>query len=142
MIEDLKKYQANLTTLLFNLLNFHWNVSGALFLPLHKLYQEQYEFVFDSIDEVAEIIKSKGEYPLTTYKEFVENKNITCYPSKDYNAKTTLTEVKTLFEKMNTDALEYGTKANAVDDLAVVDYFTDQSNFFTKQLYFINQLLK
>lgn len=142
MTEFLKRYQANLTTLLLNLLNFHWNVNGALFLPLHRLYQEQYEFIFESIDEVAEIIKSKGEYPLTTYKSLIDAKDITAYPSKDYNGSTTLNELNTLFETMNSLAIEGGQMATKTDDLAVIDFFTKQNAFFNQQLYFINQFLK
>ena len=40
--------------------NFHWNVKGMAFGPLHALFQEIYEDHFEGQDEVAERIKAIG----------------------------------------------------------------------------------
>lgn len=40
--------------------NFHWNVTGMAFHPLHVLFQEVYEDHFAAQDEVAERIKALG----------------------------------------------------------------------------------
>jgi len=55
--------------------NFHWNVTGMYFQPLHKLFDEQYNALFLSLDEIAERIRSLGEYvPGTT----TQLKELTC----------------------------------------------------------------
>ena len=41
---SLKKYFADLNVLLYITLNFHWNVTGGLFLTLHEQYNKQYNF--------------------------------------------------------------------------------------------------
>ncbi len=38
--------------------NFHWNVTGMAFGPLHELFQKIYEDHFDAQDELAERIKA------------------------------------------------------------------------------------
>ncbi|MEO0800348.1 MAG: DNA starvation/stationary phase protection protein [Pseudomonadota bacterium] len=38
--------------------NYHWNVEGMGFGPLHALFQEMYEDHFEAQDELAERIKS------------------------------------------------------------------------------------
>jgi len=38
--------------------NFHWNVTGVNFLPLHQLFQEIYEDHFAAQDDLAERIKA------------------------------------------------------------------------------------
>lgn len=44
--------------------NFHWNVEGLDFYPLHKLFEEIYDEVYGSIDAFAENIrKIKGYTP-------------------------------------------------------------------------------
>ena len=38
--------------------NFHWNVTGMAFGPLHELFQKVYEDHFEAQDELAERIKA------------------------------------------------------------------------------------
>jgi DNA-binding ferritin-like protein (oxidative damage protectant) len=38
--------------------NFHWNVTGMAFGPLHELFQKIYEDHFEAQDELAERIKA------------------------------------------------------------------------------------
>jgi starvation-inducible DNA-binding protein len=40
--------------------NFHWNVTGMAFAPLHALFQEIYEDHFTAQDDLAERIRSIG----------------------------------------------------------------------------------
>lgn len=40
--------------------NFHWNVTGMAFGPLHDLFQKIYEDHFEGQDELAERIKAIG----------------------------------------------------------------------------------
>jgi starvation-inducible DNA-binding protein len=40
--------------------NYHWNVTGMFFQPLHAFFQEQYTLLEARIDEVAERIRSLG----------------------------------------------------------------------------------
>ena len=40
--------------------NFHWNVTGMAFGPLHSLFQDIYEDHFQAQDELAERIRSIG----------------------------------------------------------------------------------
>lgn len=40
--------------------NFHWNVTGLHFGPLHALFEKQYDALAETIDEVAERIRSLG----------------------------------------------------------------------------------
>jgi starvation-inducible DNA-binding protein len=41
--------------------NFHWNVTGMAFGPLHALFQEIYEDHFVGQDDLAERIRALGE---------------------------------------------------------------------------------
>ena len=40
--------------------NFHWNVTGMAFGPLHELFQQVYEDHFTAQDDLAERIKALG----------------------------------------------------------------------------------
>ena len=40
--------------------NFHWNVTGPHFGPLHALFEKHYDELAETIDEIAERIRSLG----------------------------------------------------------------------------------
>ena len=56
----LKKVLANSYALSLKLQNYHWNVEGKNFKPLHDLFGEQYEELSDAIDDLAERIRALG----------------------------------------------------------------------------------
>lgn len=50
--------------------NYHWNVTGAHFVSLHKLFQDIYEDLAVAVDEIAERIRSLGEKVPANFKVF------------------------------------------------------------------------
>ena len=56
--------------------NFHWNVTGMAFGPLHALFQEIYEDHFVAQDDLAERIKSLGGHADGTMAGMLARTNI------------------------------------------------------------------
>ncbi len=50
--------------------NFHWNVEGMFFEPLHNLFGKIYEEVYDSVDDFAENIRKTGAYTPASLERF------------------------------------------------------------------------
>ncbi len=48
--------------LYIKLRNYHWNVTGLQFKPLHELFEEQYTLLAEAIDDIAERIRSLGYF--------------------------------------------------------------------------------
>lgn len=61
---------------------FHWNVSGNSFMELHKLFEEHYKKMEQSIDEVAERINKLGANTPGTMQEFLQHTNLKESPGK------------------------------------------------------------
>lgn len=77
--ENRKQSAAALNTLLANeyvlyvkTLNYHWNVKGPLFGPLHELFKGQYEALEKIIDDVAERARALNEPAIATMQEFLK----------------------------------------------------------------------
>ena len=51
--------------------NYHWNVTGPHFHDLHKMFEAQYEEIDETIDEIAEFIRSLGELSPGSLKAFL-----------------------------------------------------------------------
>ena len=52
--------------------NYHWNVTGKLFQPLHVLFEEQYKDLAEAIDTIAERIRALGEFAPGSFSAFVK----------------------------------------------------------------------
>lgn len=68
--EALSKVLADTYGLYLKTHNFHWNVEGPRFRSLHQLFEEQYQELWASIDEIAERIRALGQYAPGTYAKF------------------------------------------------------------------------
>ena len=40
--------------------NYHWSIEGPSFMEFHKLYEAQYDLLAESIDQIAERIRTIG----------------------------------------------------------------------------------
>lgn len=54
-------------------LNAHWNVTGPFFGPLHALFKDNYEMLFQMIDDLAERSRTLGGTAPGSLTEFLSN---------------------------------------------------------------------
>lgn len=57
--------------------NAHWNVEGADFYAQHKFFEAQYEQLDETMDDVAERIRSLGHYAPATLAEYLKLTKLT-----------------------------------------------------------------
>jgi starvation-inducible DNA-binding protein len=71
----------------------HWNVTGESFMEYHKLFQDDYEQLEDSIDEIAERIGKLGQKTIGTMSEFSKLSCIKEHPGKYESSEDILKEL-------------------------------------------------
>ena len=69
---DVNKLVANLTVLYTKLHSFHWYVKGRSFYTLHEVFENYYDNVTETLDEVAERLLAIGGRPVSTLKGALE----------------------------------------------------------------------
>ncbi len=84
---------ANAVTVYTKTRKFHWNVCGESFMELHKLFENQYKMLEESIDIVAERISKLGSKTIGTMKEFEKLATIKEYPGKYPTSKEMILEL-------------------------------------------------
>ena len=84
---------ANEMTLYIKTRKFHWNVAGESFMELHKLFENQYKQLEQSIDEIAERIGKLGHKTIGTMQEFSKLSSIKESPGKYASSKDLLAEL-------------------------------------------------
>ena len=52
--------------------NYHWSIEGPSFMEFHKLYEAQYDLLAESIDQIAERIRTIGFFAEGRMKEILK----------------------------------------------------------------------
>lgn len=116
---------ANEVTLYTKTRKFHWNVEGESFMELHKLFENQYKQLEESIDEVAERIGKLGSKTIGTMEEFGKLSAIKeqagKYPSSKEMIKELLEDHETVIVQLRQLVEECAEKNN---DAGSADFLT------------------
>jgi starvation-inducible DNA-binding protein len=108
-----------------NVQGLHWNVEGPLFYSVHKLTEEQYEELADSIDAVAERIRALGLPAPQTFAEFEKRSAIDDLPEK-VELKGRIERLVTDYESAARRAAETVKIAESCGDIKTADLLTDR----------------
>ncbi|HEV7401801.1 MAG TPA: DNA starvation/stationary phase protection protein [Chthoniobacteraceae bacterium] len=119
----------------------HWNVEGADFFPLHKAFQEQYENLFEAVDEIAERVRALDAYAvggLSTLASMAQlNEFKSPMPQKDYVAALIVAH-----EKVADDAVRTRDAAGENGDLQTQDLMIKRLQWHEKTLWMLKSYLK
>ena len=119
----------------------HWNVEGPDFFPLHKAFQEQYENLFEAIDEVAERVRALDAYAiggLSTFAKVAQMEEFKSpMPQKDYVAALIVAH-----EKVVDDATRTRDIAGEATDLQTQDLMIKRLEWHQKTLWMLKSYLK
>jgi starvation-inducible DNA-binding protein len=119
----------------------HWNVEGPDFFPLHKAFQEQYEALFEAVDEIAERVRALDAYAIggigTLAKVAQMDEFKSPIPAKDYVAALIVAH-----EKVSDDAIRVREAAGEANDLQTQDLMIKQLQAHEKTLWMLKSYLK
>lgn len=77
IVSGLETLMADSFMLYLKTLNFHWNVTGPMFQPLHNEFETQYQELALAVDDMAERIRSLGYPAPGTFQQFARLTSIT-----------------------------------------------------------------
>lgn len=119
----------------------HWNVEGSDFFALHKAFQEQYENLFEAIDEVAERVRALDQFAVGGLSKLADmaamDEFTSQVPQKDYVAGLVVAHEKLLEDAMGAQEL-----AGQISDLETQDLLTERIAWHQKTLWMLKSYLK
>tara|TARA_R110002050_G_scaffold239974_1_gene376177 strand:- start:8966 stop:9436 length:471 start_codon:yes stop_codon:yes gene_type:complete len=123
-IKHLTVVLSNAMILYIKTRKFHWNITGASFMELHKLFENQYNELEKDIDEIAERISKLGGKPIGTMKEFLKHgslKESETNPSQKVMIEELLNDHETVIKELRNTitSIEEDT-----DDMGTADFLT------------------
>lgn len=141
-LDLLQQYLANSAVLNVKIHNIHWNVVGLQFIKIHNFTEELYDKLFEDLDEVAELLKMKNEMPLSTMAEYLEKSTIAEVRAKDFTIKESLEIVQKDMNSMRSLAIEIRNLADEEGDFETVAIFEEYVAYYSKNLWFVNSMIK
>ncbi len=120
--------------------NFHWNVEGSDFRGLHQMFEEEYQALWHSVDDIAERIRALGRYApgtCTKFKALARVNETEAIPKCDDMLRQPITDNETVIEDIRVGLLA---AQNAGDD-ATVGLLTDRLTYHEKQLWMMRSTL-
>lgn len=136
------KYLANINVEYVKLHNLHWNVLGLQFKPVHEYLETLYDSMHEAFDEVAELLKMNGEYPLASLKNFLSVTEINELESKDYSVKESLELALADMKLLKENAFELRSLAVNDDFYPLQVMMEEHLANYNKVVWFIESMLK
>lgn len=136
VVHGLSKLLASSYTVYIKTHNFHWNVTGPMFTTLHTLFETQYTELALAVDEIAERIRSLGEYAPGSYTAFsklssIEEEN--GHPKAEEMIKQLVSDQETLVKI----AREIIATAESAEDQASADLATRRIEIHEKNAWML-----
>lgn len=140
--KELNKFVSNLAVLTFKLHNLHWNVVGKNFVQIHEYTEKMYEDTFKKFDEVAEILKMRGEMPLVKLSDYLKNASIEEIPAKAFSVVEVIDILKADVDELVKLAEDIRAKAVKDDDYKVFTVFEEYLKGYAKTRWFLTAMGK
>lgn len=123
--------------------NAHWNVEGADFYAKHKFFEDQYEQLDETMDDIAERTRSIGHYAPATLKEFLQLTRLT-EQSRETNSsegfiKNLLADHESIIIHLRENINRF---ANEYHDLGTSDFITGLMETHEKMAWMLRAHLK
>jgi len=137
LVELLNKNLANLQVLYVKLHNYHWNVKGMNFKPVHEMTEAYYNYFAEQYDEVAERIVQLGGKPLATLQDYIMHTSLKEEIKKTFEVKYVLKSLLSDFEQLNKDFKEISKAASDSGDVPTANIVDDNVAWLEKQIWMI-----
>lgn len=113
--------------------SYHWNVEGPQFRQMHQLFEDQYQNLFEALDEIAERIRCLGAYAPASLGEMVALAGPDPKPAQSADAM--MGALITAHEAMAQDLRAAIATAQEDEDEVSAGMLTDRLEWHEKELW-------
>jgi starvation-inducible DNA-binding protein len=121
--------------------DYHWNVEDPRFNDLHKFFEEQYELIDASIDEIAERVRTLGSKTRATLKEFINSsqiqEDIGSFPNADTMLSNLLSDHETIIKTLRKNIKE----CQELNDEGTANFLTDKMEQHEKMAWMLRSFI-
>jgi len=140
--EILNKLLADENVLYTKVRNAHWNVEGPDFHAQHLFFETIYDELAETIDEVAERVRSIGHYAVGTMKAWLEITQLTEMAYGKNDSKGFIKEILNDFESLIISLREDIDKVEKYKDAGTEDFLVGILEKHEKTAWMLRSHLK
>lgn len=140
--EILEATLADEMVLLVKTRNFHWNITGPDFGELHKFLDDQYTQLAEYVDEVAERIRTIGEYAPGTMAQFIKLARLKENQQSKLKAREMLAELLADHQTLIRNLREDLDSVDKHGDAGTSDYLTGLMESHEKMAWMLRSYLE
>jgi starvation-inducible DNA-binding protein len=123
--------------------NFHWNVVGPMFQPLHSVFEAQYIDLWNAGDTIAERVRALGFPVPASYADFAKLSKIKeAVGTRPIKAKDMISQLVHDQEVMVRLARELLPETEEADDQVSVDLLSDRMEVHEKNAWMLRSFLE
>lgn len=139
--QQLKTIQADALALFVKVHNYHWNIKGMQFYPVHDMTEKIYDGMADLYDDCAERVLQLGEKPFITMGEISGAARIKEETKSDFNAKYVLENILVDYEHLLQVFRQLSDAADEAGDKATVAFADDKIAGLEKDIWMLKASL-
>jgi starvation-inducible DNA-binding protein len=140
---ELSKLLADEYVLYTKTRNAHWNVEGTDFHSMHLFFEAQYNQLDETMDSVAERIRTLGHYAPATLKSFLQLTHLSEYSERKNDSlgfiKELLADHESIIEFIRGNINTFGSEYN---DMGTSDFITGLMEEHEKMAWMLRAHLK
>ncbi len=142
VISQLKQIQSDAHALYVKVHNYHWNVQGMDFFPVHNHTEEIYNEMSTLYDDTAERVLQLGEKPYLTMSELIKATKIDEEKKDSFNSKEVVTKIISDYNYLLKSFGKLSDVAEKEGDKTTVTFADDNVVSLEKQLWMLGSMVK
>lgn len=141
LTDELEKAQADAFTFYLKAHFYHWNIEGSNFPQYHEFLQNLYTDVFESVDTIAELVRTLDSYAPGTLGRF---KSLTSIEESD-DVPDARTMILNLFQenmKLRASLMQAYDTADKTGEIGIANFLQDRIQAHEKHSWMMRSILK
>jgi starvation-inducible DNA-binding protein len=140
IIKKLSLFLSDTSIVYYKTHAFHWNIEGQNFYSLHLMFEKFYTNLWESLDDIAERIRSLGDKAPPCFTELLQHFSISEMdrtPPAEVMLQTLLDDYVLLAQSAN----ELAIFATAQNDLVTADLMVKRAAFLEKAAWMLRSTI-
>ncbi|MCV6607127.1 MAG: DNA starvation/stationary phase protection protein [Campylobacterales bacterium] len=140
-VEILKQIQVDSMAFYIKVHNYHWNVKGMEFFPVHEMTEKIYNSFSGIYDDSAERVIQLGEKPVLKMSEIVSKTTIKEEEGDSFSGKEVMENILADYKHFLQSFKDLSSAADEAGDTTTVAYADEQVASLEKSIWMISQSL-
>jgi len=142
VVKQLKQIQADAQTMFVKLHNYHWNIEGMDFFPVHNQTEEIYNSMATLYDDCAERVLQLGSKPYLTMSDILKATNIKEEKKDSFRSKEVVKAIVSDYKYFLKSFQDLSEEADKAGDKTTAAFADDNVAALEKQLWMLGNMIK